>query len=133
VASGSGDKTVRLWDAVTGAPLQALEGHSSWVSSVAFSPDGKLVATGSDDETVRLWDAVMGAPLQALEGHSRYVSSVAFSPDGKLVASGSGDKTVRLGRQDSQALGRGHGSAAADTQSWYNDQNPFILYFGPTS
>ena len=71
-----------------GALLQTLEGHSS-INSVAFSPDGKLVASGSYDETVRLWDAGTGAPLQTLEGHSSSVSSVAFSPDGKLVASGS--------------------------------------------
>ena len=95
MASASYDG-VRLWDAVTGAPLQTLEGHSGWVYLVAFSPDGKLVALGSGDKTVRLWDAVMGAPLQTLEGHSGWVGSVAFSPDGKLVASGSGDGTVRL-------------------------------------
>jgi len=96
VASGSSDKTVRLWDAVTGAPLQTLEGHSDWVTSVAFSPDGKVVVSGSSDKTVRLWNAVTGAPLQTLEGHSDWVTSVAFSPDGKVVASGSSDKTVRL-------------------------------------
>jgi WD40 repeat protein len=66
VASASYDKTVRLWDAVTGAALQTLEGHSSWVRSIAFSPDGKVVASGSDDYTVRLWDAVTGAQLQTL-------------------------------------------------------------------
>ncbi|KAL8295995.1 hypothetical protein RB600_001468 [Gaeumannomyces tritici] len=96
LASGSGDKTVKLWDAATGACLQTLEGHSRWVSSIAFSPDGQRLASASGDETVKLWDAATGAYLQTLEGHSHWVESVAFSPDGQRLASASYDKTVKL-------------------------------------
>jgi WD40 repeat protein len=81
VVSGSRDRTVRLWDVVTGAGLQTLEGHLDSVNSVAFSPDVKQVVSGSFDKTVRLWDAATGAALQTLEGHSNSVNSVAFSPN----------------------------------------------------
>src|SRR5947207_2976392 len=73
VASASYDKTVRLWDAATGAALQTLEGHTAGVNAVAFSPDGRTVASASYDHTVRLWDAATGAALQTLEGHTAVV------------------------------------------------------------
>jgi small GTP-binding protein len=96
LASPSGDKTIRLWDAQTGQLLRTLEGHSAYVYSVAWSPDGKTLASGSSDKTIRLWDAQTGRHLQTLKGHSEYVVSVAWSPDGKTLASGSRDKTIRL-------------------------------------
>ncbi|MBR8835916.1 MAG: AAA-like domain-containing protein [Stigonema ocellatum SAG 48.90 = DSM 106950] len=72
-----------------------LEGHSSYVWGVAFSPDGKTIATASSDNTVKLWN-LSGQPLQTLKGHSSRVNSVAFSPDGKTIATASGDNTVKL-------------------------------------
>jgi hypothetical protein len=78
------------------AALQTLEGHSCWIISVAFSPEGKQVVSGSNDQTLRLWDAVTGATLQTPKGHSGFIYSVAFSPDGKQVVSKSSDRTVRL-------------------------------------
>ena len=96
VASGSDDKTVRLWSTATGEQLQKLEGHTHWVTAVAISADSKIVASGSGDKTVRLWSTATGEQLQKLEGHEQWVTDVAISADGKTVASGSRDKTVRL-------------------------------------
>jgi WD40 repeat protein len=70
--------------------------HDSQVASVAFSPDGKILAAGSWDNTVRLWDVNTWKELATLEGHELEVFSVAFSPDGKILATGSKDTTIRL-------------------------------------
>ncbi|KAF4232359.1 hypothetical protein CNMCM6805_010005 [Aspergillus fumigatiaffinis] len=76
------------------AELQALEGHSDGVTSVAFSPDSLLLASASRDMTIQLWNPSIGTLQRTLEGHSTSVQSVALSPDGRLLASASEDKTV---------------------------------------
>jgi WD40 repeat protein len=86
--SVSDDKTVRLWDPGLEPTLQTLEGYSSRVNAVAFSPDGKLVAS-SDDETVRLWDAGSGAALQTLE-IKVVVKTLLFSDDGTSLKTDKG-------------------------------------------
>ncbi|KAL2887438.1 Vegetative incompatibility protein HET-E-1 [Ceratocystis lukuohia] len=96
LASGSGDKKVKIWDATSGACLHTLEGHHRGVASAVFSHDGQRVASGSWDKTVKIWDAASGACLQTLEGHSSWVTSVAFSNDGQRLASGSADNTIKI-------------------------------------
>ncbi len=113
LATASGDRTVKLsvgdrtvelpversfklWDAATGQELLTLRGHSSDVSSVAFSPDGRRLATGIYGRAVQLWDAATGQELLTLKGHSDSVQSVAFSPDGRRLATGSRDRSVKL-------------------------------------
>jgi dipeptidyl aminopeptidase/acylaminoacyl peptidase len=94
LATGSEDKTARIWDAHSGQQLRALR-HGNRVYSVAFSPDGRWLATGGDDKKARICDAQSGELLQALR-HEHQVRAVAFSPDGRWLATGSHDKTARI-------------------------------------
>jgi WD40 repeat protein len=96
IASGSFDKTVRLWEVSSGRALRAFEGHTNGVRSVAFSPDGSTIASGSSDNTVRLWEVSSGCALRFLRGHRSAITGVAFHPDGRTLASASEDGTVRL-------------------------------------
>jgi dipeptidyl aminopeptidase/acylaminoacyl peptidase len=99
------DDTARVWqfpkepgsagDAPTGH-LLTLQGHKDWVSSAAFSPDGRHIATASWDNTARVWDAEKGQQLLALEGHERNVRSAAYSPDGQFIVTASDDSTARV-------------------------------------
>ena len=96
LASGSDDRTIRLWNVVTGKHKWTLFGHTEVVNSVAFSPDGRTLASGSRDNTVRLWDAITGEHRRIFSGHMGGVRGVTFSPDGRTLASGSADGTVLL-------------------------------------
>jgi len=98
LAAAGDDKTVRVWDALTGQPAgQPLVGHTSRVHCVAFSPDGQRLASAGGDKTVRMWDADTGQPIgKPLTGHTGVVYDVAFSPDGQRLASAGDDRTVRV-------------------------------------
>jgi WD40 repeat protein len=97
VASGSKDKTVRIWDVAGKREHRIHEGHKGAVTSVSFSADGQRLLSGGDDHTVRLWD-VNKQEIHCFEGDSGEVSGVAFTPDGKFALSSSHDKTLRMWR-----------------------------------
>jgi WD40 repeat protein len=78
------------------AELTTLKGHTDWVLSVAYNPDGKQLASGSVDQTVKIWDATTGQEIRTLRGHTGAVWSLAYSPDGKRLASASADTTVKV-------------------------------------
>ena len=85
-------------------PVETLSGHTDGVVSVAFSPEGSILASGSIDHTVQLWDTVTELPIATLIGHTATARSVAFSPDGSILASGSHDNTVRLWNVETRQL-----------------------------
>ena len=112
LASGSSDGTVILWDSQTGQQVLTLKGRigiafkgriSTHVSSVCFSPDGKLLASAGGyydgnyhNSAVKVWDAQTGQEAYPLEGHRGWVHSITFSPDGKRLASAGSDRTVKV-------------------------------------
>ena len=96
LASGSKDKTVRLWDLTNTADGITLEKHTGWTNVLAFSPDGKMLASGSTDKTVQLWDTATGEPLAILTGNSSSINALTFSPDNSVLVSGGADGTIRF-------------------------------------
>lgn len=98
VATGSFDRSLRVWDAATGKPLRAFSGancHKNLVLSVAFSPKGDLIASGSSDNTARIWEVPTTAPLRSATA-SAPPTVVAVSPNAALVANGAKDGVIEL-------------------------------------
>ncbi len=80
-----------------------LIGHSSWVTSAIFSPDGQILASVSTDKTIKIWKRD-GTLLQTLRGHNDAVNGVSFSPDGNTIASVSADHTIKLWSREGKLL-----------------------------
>ena len=88
VATGSSDRTVRLWDCVNGNHVRLMTGHKAPIYSLCFSVEGRFLASAGADSRVLLWDLAHGHLLADLSGHKAPIHTVAFSRDGHILTSG---------------------------------------------
>ena len=119
LASGSEDKTIKLWRVEDGSLVRTLTGHKAgvWgiVNSVSFSPDGRLLASGSGDKTIKLWRVADGALLQTYDQETGTgVLSIQFSPNGQLFGYGRGDAIVVVARNPFWQRGDVNGDGCVD-------------------
>lgn len=133
IAGGSSTNLVRIWRAADGQLLHVLRGHTAPIRSLAYSPDGHLLASGGgvEDGTVRLWRVADGQLLRVLHVLF-YVNSVAFSPKGQLIASGSGDsgRAIRLWQVTDGRLVRTTGKGNdATSLAWHPDGQMLVSGF----
>ncbi|KAI8826260.1 WD40-repeat-containing domain protein [Fimicolochytrium jonesii] len=98
LASAGFDKSVKLWDGVTGTFLTTLRGHVGAVFQVCWSSDSRQVLSGSRDSTLKTWDVKNKKLRHELPGHADEVYSVDWSPAGDRVASGGKDRILKIWR-----------------------------------
>ncbi|THH18967.1 hypothetical protein EW146_g2117 [Bondarzewia mesenterica] len=111
VATGSRDKTIKIWDAIRGQCLHTLVGHDDWVRALVFHPNGQYLLSAADDHSIRIWELKTGRCMRKIEAHERFVSSLSWGrqainkDSGKegdgpnlmnVIASGSSDQTVKI-------------------------------------
>lgn len=123
IATGSRDKSIRIWDSTTGQCLRTFTGHDNWVRSLIFHPSGKYLLSASDDKTIRVWDLAQGRCTKTIEAHGHFVTCMAWgragvggsaASEGKkegangtagevrrvnVIATGSVDQTVKVSLQ----------------------------------
>ena len=95
IASGSRDKTIKLWETETGNPVRTFQGHNEEVTSVAFSPDARWIASAARDKTIKIWDTSTDM-VRTLGIDSSERPVVTFSPDGRSIATGSLDGALNV-------------------------------------
>jgi WD40 repeat protein len=126
---------VRLWDPATGGLQQILEGHSNWVQSVAFSPDGRLLASGLVDNTVWLWNPATGGLKQTLKDHSlsaQGLIKLEFSQEGSYLITNLGTLDVQSGREH-HASNSTHRNLPIfiEQRQWINLNGKNVLWLPP--
>lgn len=95
VATGSYDKTIKLWNLDSRREVESLTGHADTVYGVRFSPDGRMLASCSADRSIKLWDVASRKELTSFREQEKTVYALEFTGDGKSLVSGGGDGSVR--------------------------------------
>ncbi len=95
LASGSDDKTIKLWNPTTGVLLRTLSGHRDRIKSIVITPDGQTVISSSFDNTIRFWNTQTGEEFRKI-GEKTGVNGMVLTPDGQTLICGSGDKTIKF-------------------------------------
>ncbi|ETO16842.1 WD-40 repeat-containing protein [Reticulomyxa filosa] len=113
IISTSEDRTVRIWDVMSGNEIQLFDRHQDEVNDAQFSPTGNMVVSCSKDKTIRLWEVKSGREIKKLQGHEASVTSAQFSPDEKNVISSSADNKIILwnvssGKEIKRLIGHGN-------------------------
>jgi len=103
IATGSGEKIIKVWEINTGLYLQSLSGHISEINAITFSNTNKILATASVDRTVKVWDITTGKCLKTLQGRADFVYSTVFSKDNRTIISGS-QHSINFWNVDSQCI-----------------------------
>jgi WD40 repeat protein len=89
IASGSSDKTVKIWNVATGEEERTLEGHTDSVNSVVFSKDGKLIASGSDGGTIKMWNVMRDTNVKSFDA-SQFTNVLSFTDDDSVLVTSAG-------------------------------------------
>lgn len=100
LATGSRDKSIKLWDGLSGQCIKNLAGHDNWVRALVFHPCGTMLLSAADDKTIRVWDLKTGRCIKTVEAHGHFVTSLAWgrtkasssAPLGQATANGTGEK-----------------------------------------
>lgn len=125
IASGSLDKTVQVWHALTGSIIYSYGRHTKQVNTVSWSPDGTYIASGSNDSEIHIINASAGDLVRFYSGHQDAVSFVSWSPNGMYIASASFDKTVQVWNASTGDLITRYGghTNVVSSVSWSSDGN----------
>jgi len=117
VASGSADRTIKLWNLASQSIVRTYRGHKDFVTALAFSGDGKVLASASLDGGIRLWSTASGRLIRSWSGHSQRIGGLAFAPTGEQLASAGDDSAVKVWDVRSGRIARTFGIGGAPAKA----------------